>query len=227
MPVFYFYFKEGIEMRNREKDAEMMNERRVMFLEAGFRLFSSRNIDTVSLQEVADESGLGVATLYRYFVNKPRLVVAVATWKWEEYLKESREHRQDTGFEGMKAAEIFEFFLESFLELYRNHRDMLRFNQFFNVYVQAENIDPEVMKPYRDIIDDLKEGFHTIYTKGKQDGTIRTDETEEQMFSTTLHLMLAAVTRYAVGLVYAPEDAFDDETELKIMKEILLEKYRA
>ncbi len=214
-------------MRNREKDAEMMNERRVMFLEAGFKLFSSKTIDTVSLQEVADESGLGVATLYRYFVNKPRLVVAVATWKWEEYLKENRERRPSADFGEMNAAEVFEFYLESFLVLYRNHRDMLRFNQFFNVYVQAENIDPEVMKPYLDIINDLKEVFHTIYTKAKQDGTVRTDETEEQMFSTILHLMLAAVTRYAVGIVYAPEDAFDDETELKIMKEILLKKYSA
>ena len=136
-------------MWDRKKEAVMMSERRETFLESGFKLFSSKNIDTVSLQEVADESGLGVATLYRYFVNKPGLVVAVATWKWEEYLKENKARRPSANFEGMKASEIFEFYLDSFLELYRNHRDMLRFNQFFNVYVQAEHIDPDVMKPYQ------------------------------------------------------------------------------
>ena len=212
-------------MWDRKKEAVMMSERRETFLESGFKLFSSKNIDTVSLQEVADESGFGVATLYRYFVNKPGLVVAVATWKWEEYLKENKARRPSANFEGMKASEIFEFYLDSFLELYRNHRDMLRFNQFFNVYVQAEHIDPDVMKPYKEIIYDLKEFFHEIYLKAQEDHTVRTDEPEEQMFSTTLHLMLAAVTRYAVGLVYTPQDGFDAQAELETMKEIFLVKY--
>ena len=212
-------------MWDRKKEAVMMSERRETFLESGFKLFSSKNIDTVSLQEVADESGLGVATLYRYFVNKPGLVVAVATWKWEEYLKENKDRRPSADFEGMKASEIFEFYLDSFLELYRNHRDMLRFNQFFNVYVQAEHIDPDVMEPYKEIIYDLKEFFHEIYLKAQEDHTVRTDEPEEQMFSTTLHLMLAAVTRYAVGLVYTPQDGFDAQAELETMKEIFLVKY--
>ena len=212
-------------MWDRKKEAVMMSERRKTFLESGFKLFSSKNIDTVSLQEVADESGLGVATLYRYFVNKPGLVVAVATWKWEEYLKENKARRPSANFEGMKASEIFEFYLDSFLELYRDHRDMLRFNQFFNVSVQAEHIDPDVMKPYKEIIYDLKEFFHEIYLKAQEDHTVRTDEPEEQMFSTTLHLMLAAVTRYAVGLVYTPQDGFDAQAELETMKEIFLVKY--
>ncbi len=212
-------------MWDRKKEAVMMSERRETFLESGFKLFSSKNIDTVSLQEVADESGLGVATLYRYFVNKPGLVVAVATWKWEEYLKENKARRPSANFEGMKASEIFEFYLDSFLELYRDHRDMLRFNQFFNVYVQAEHIDPDVMEPYKEIIYYLKEFFHEIYLKAQEDHTVRTDEPEEQMFSTTLHLMLAAVTRYAVGLVYTPQDGFDAQAELETMKEIFLVKY--
>ena len=53
-----------------------------------------------------------------------------------------------------------------------------------------------------------------MYTRAEQDHTIRIDETEEEMFSTTLHLMFAAVTRYAVGLVYIPKSGFDAEKEL-------------
>ena len=36
----------------------------------------------------------------------------------------------------------------------------------------------------------------------------------------------AAVTRYAVGLVYIPEKGFDAMEELETMKEMLLERYR-
>ena len=46
------------------------------------------------------------------------------------------------------------------------------------------------------------------------------------MFSTTLHLMLAAVTRYAVGLVYIPESGFDAEKELEKLKEAMMLRYK-
>ena len=38
--------------------------------------------------------------------------------------------------------------------------------------------------------------------------------------------MLAAVTRYAIGLVYIPEDGFDAKKELEKLKEALLLRYK-
>ena len=66
-----------------------------------------------------------------------------------------------------------------------------------------------------------------VYERAEQDHTIRMDEPEEEMFSTTLHLMLAAVTRYAVGLVYTPESGFDAEKELEKLKEAMLLRYKS
>ena len=202
-----------------------MAKKRSDFLAKSYELFTKRNIDSVSMLEVARECGYGTTTLYRYYSTKPELVVAVAAWIWEKTIRENEERRPSRDFSGMTAAEIFDFYLESFIELYRTKRDLLRFNQFFNIYIQSEGIDQEVLKPYRDIIKGLKVGFHVMYTRAEQDHTIRTDEPEEEMFSTTLHLMLAAVTRYVVGLVYIPESGFDAERELKKMKMALLHEY--
>lgn len=83
-----------------------------------------------------------------------------------------------------------------------------------------------MLKPYRDMIDGLRTEFHVIYERAQRDQTIRMDESEEELFSTTLHLMLAAVTRYAIGLVYIPEEGFDAEKELEKLKEALLMRYR-
>ena len=82
------------------------------------------------------------------------------------------------------------------------------------------------MKPYHEMIDRLHEKFHDMYLRGEKDKTIRLDCSENEMFSTTLHLMLAAITRYAVGLVYIPENGFDPMKELEAMKEALLLKYK-
>ncbi|MCR4656155.1 MAG: TetR/AcrR family transcriptional regulator [Lachnospiraceae bacterium] len=214
-------------MAGRKKDPARTEATRNDLLKTGYELFTRKDIESVSMIEVAKESGYGTTTLYRYYSTKPKLVVAVAAWKWEQFVKEYQMKRPAPDPEKLTAAGIFEFYLDSFLELYDNHRDLLRFNQFFNVYVQSENMDAETIEPYRGVIRALKERFHNMYLKAEADHTLCTDIPEQKMFSATLHLMLAAVTRYAIGLVYRPENGFDALEELQIQKEAMLWKYGA
>lgn len=213
-------------MWSKAQGEENTGARRKELLEKGYELFSTKSIESIGMRDVAKAVGCGSTSAYRYYGSKPDFVVAVATWKWEQFREENKKRRSKVDFEGMTAAEIFEFYLDSFLVLYSNHRDLLRFNQFFNVYVQSEHIDTETLRPYQEMIGGIRDWFHKIYLKAEQDHTIRMDEPEEKMFSKTLHLMLAAVTRYAVGLVYIPENGFDAEEELAFQKEMLLDKYR-
>ena len=212
-------------MRNKAMDAAQMERKRRDFLETGFKLFAEKNIETVTLPQIAKASGYGQTTMYRYFDKKPGFVVEVATRKWEQFREENRKRIPGLDFERMTAAEIFAFYLDSFLVLYREHRDLLRFNQVFNVYVNSEKIDAGTLQPYQGMIDELKDRFHEMYLKAGQDGTVRTDEPEDKMFSKTLHLMLAAATRYAVGLVYSPVKGFDPEEELLSLKNMFLREY--
>lgn len=210
-------------MRGVGKEAVIIAAKRKEFVMKAYELFCAKNIEDVSLQDIANATDYGIATLYRYFVNKPTLVVEAATWKWQQFQNENRTRRPDTNFEGMTSAQDFEFYLDSFLELYRNHRDLLRFNQLFNIYIQSEGIDPKVLTPYLEMIHGLEMQFHNMYLMAQQDHTIRTDVPEDEMFSTTLHLMLAAVTRYAVGLVY--QGKADPEKELAALKDMLMQRY--
>ena len=107
--------------------------------------------------------------------------------------------------------------------MYRNHRNLLRFNQFFNVYVQNEEIPLEVMKPYFEVVKKLEDRFAALYERAEKDHTIRTDIPAKEMLLTSMHLMLAAVTRYAVGLVY--EGGMDPEKELVLQKNMLLREF--
>lgn len=204
---------------NPEKDAEQKAATIQKILEAGFHIFAERTIEQVKMTDVADAAGIGVATVYRHFTNKPRLVVAVSVWAWERYLKSQKAQQP----EGGTAAEDFAFFLDSFLDLYRNHRDILRFNQFFNVYVQSEEIPMEQMEPYMLMIRHLIDQFHKIVAKGQADATLCTEMSEQEMIATVIHLMLAAVTRYAVGLVYT--DGSDPERELLFLRDMLTDRF--
>ena len=52
-------------MRNLEKDAIEIAQRKQKLMEEGFRLSSEKNIDAVSMLDVVKACGCGIATLYR------------------------------------------------------------------------------------------------------------------------------------------------------------------
>ena len=122
-------------MRNVEKDEIEMTARRKAMIEKGFSLFAEKGIESVGMQEVANACGLGIATLYRYYKSKMALVLDISTRKWEEYTEYINEIRRKQPVDTMTAAEELEFYLDAYMELYRNHKDLLCFNQNFNSYV--------------------------------------------------------------------------------------------
>lgn len=213
-------------MWSKELDAELMAAKRNILLEKGFELFTGKGIESVSMQNIADKAGCGIATLYRYFDKKQGLVIAVALKKWNDFQELNQKRRANADLGSMTAAGLFEFYLDAFLMLYREQKDLLRFNQMFNLYVESAGIDRTALEPYNEMINKFDANFHMMYERAKQDDTIRTDIPEAEMFSTTLHLMLAAVTRYAVGLVYKPETGFDEMKELETLKTMMLMMYK-
>lgn len=194
-------------------------------LEAGFALFSERGIESVTMPEIAQASGVARATLYRYFSTKLDLVVAIGTWKWDEYIQQRSISLPQEDRALMTGAELLRFYLDAFLDLYRNHKDILRFNYNFNSYLQCEAGSMAQRAPYLRLLDNLVGRFHKVYQCGMEDGTLRTDLSEETMFSCAFHILMAAVTRYAVGLVYIPEGACDPESELILLEELLISRF--
>lgn len=193
---------------------------RTKILEAGFRIFAEKTIERVTMTDVAEAAGVGVATVYRYYKTKPELVLGIGTWSWEQYMSQTVG---GLDVERMTALEEFTVYLDFFLDLYRKHRDLLRFNQFFNVYVQSEDLSADEMGAYRKMIGFLAGRIHAMYQKAVQDHTLRTDIPWKEMFSATVHLMLAAVTRYAVGLVY--DGGVDPEKELILQRNMLIREF--
>ncbi len=212
--------------RNREKDEAEKAVRRQRAMEYGFRLFAEKGIDPVTMSDIAGDSGVGRPSLYRYFSSKVELVIAIGTWKWEACLREYTRRVSAEQLARMNAREHLQLYLDFFLDLYRNHRDVLRFNHYFNSYIENEHAAPEQMQSYMQVGEALAAGFHAVYQKAIEDGTLRTDVTEATMFSSVLHIMLAAATRYAAGLIYVMEGT-NPEDELVLLRNALLREFSA
>ena len=194
-------------------------------LETAFRLFTEKGIELVSIPEIAKASGVGRATVFRYFPTKLELVLAVGTQKWEEYISLYDTFLPREKMAQMTGAEYLRFYLDAFLDLYRNHGDILRFNYNFNNYLWFETGTPEQRESYLRMTDRLGRIFHELYERGQRDGTLNTEIPEPMMFSATFHIMLAAVTRYAVGLAVVYENGGDPENELIMLKDMLFSRF--
>ena len=203
-----------------EQDALQKEETNRRILDAGLSIFSEMSIDKVSMVNVADKANIGVATLYRYYRTKSELVVAVGTHAWSNFIT---EYMPLINEDKATAAEELEFFLDSFLELYRNHKRLLCFNQFFNIYIRNEAVPKKALNSYNEMVDKLAIRFHRIYVKGENDKTLCTEMSEKAMFLSIVHLMLAAVTRYAIGLVYEKDS--ESYNELILLKNMIMREF--
>ena len=212
-------------MRNLEKDEAERIYRRERMIEEGFRLFSEKGVGPVSMMEVAAACRLGVATVYRYFNTKLELVLAIGEAKWSEYGEKVKQMRAEKNADAMTAAEELAFYLDFYIDLYQNHKDILRFNQELNNYVRQEHADMEQLGPYLHSIQSFAVMFHVLYEKGKRDGTIKTDLPEEKMFAATSHIMLAVAVRYAQGLVFSADNEEDRTEEYLLLKHMILREY--
>ena len=212
-------------MRNAEKDAAEMSAKRELMLETGFKMFSEQVIEAVSMNDVAKACNLGIATLYRYFSTKLDFVITIGARQWENYYLEIEQKYSQLDGVNLTASQEFEFYLDSYITLYREHKDILRFNRNFDTYVRHEGAASEQMRPYNDAVNAFARKFHTVYLKAENDGTLRTDIPEEKLFVSAMYTMLSVSAKYAEGLIYPDNNERDMTAELLFLKDILLNAY--
>ena len=201
---------------------KMTKEQRIM--EIAFQLFSEKGIEPVTMLEVAEKSGVGRATLYRYFATKTDLVIAVGAWEWKKYIKENNEIYSGVR-DRLTGAERLRLYFDTYLDLYRNHRDVLCFNYNINSYLNYDTGTKDQKQPYITVVEQLRQRFHEVYMLGMKDGTLKPEVPESEMFNSSFHLMLAVASRYAIGLIYNPGKEMASEKELIMLEELLLSRF--
>lgn len=212
-------------MRNLQKDEIEMAEKRARMLAVGFRIFSEKTIEVATIKEIAKTCGLGYKTMFRYFGTKTALVIAIGEKIWKEYAVKVEEMYRARGGDDMNAAEELAFFLDCFIDLYRNHKDILRFIRNFETYIRHENVSKEDLGAYNAVVERFARKFHAVYQKAERDGTLKLGLPETEFFPTIMYIMLSAAEKFAEGLIYPPEHEKDMTRELELLKNMILRAY--
>lgn len=188
-------------MNKSEKQKAKENERRQRILDTAFRIFVEKKIEAVSMGEIAEAVGIGRATLFRCYSNKTELAIAVCMAQWKSYLDELDRNRPISSVQDIPAIDRFIFTLDSYIEMYLNHKELLQYNDNFNHYVTHEGVDPEQFENIHTSVYSADTRLHMMYEKAKEDHTFRTDIPEDEFIRVTVHTMMAACTYYAGGFI--------------------------
>lgn len=212
--------------RNIEKDRLEAERRRKQLIETGFRLFSEYGIENVTLQRVADEAGVGIATLYKYYLNKERLVIAISKSIWSGVWQRTLGARGADGLGELTAYEGIALYADAIIMIYREHPQFLRFSGEYKNFIRTVKTEKkhleEELREHLDELEPMRQLFHRMYERAKTDHSIRMDIPEQELFTTVTITMLSVAERYAQGLVWADDHREDQTQKLVYVKEMIL-----
>lgn len=194
---------------------------REKLIEVSKDLFLKKSIAQVTIQDIANESKIGEATVYRYFGKKINLVIDVATSISKEVAKNYFiKNDLDTGFESIKS------FYEIYLFVYEKDINYFKFLNDFDSYIEQESkYDND---EYEDTINSYKELFIEDYKKGLKDNTIEEiDDIETFYYSTTLALLNLCKKVAKEKSILRSDSLYDGKKVIKNLIDIILKSLKA
>lgn len=205
--------KTGLREKNR-------NKRYQSIVQTAERLFAESGLENVKMQNIADEEGIGVATLFRYFPRKDKLIVAVAASIMEEELYQFQLIINNTENAYKKFENIFNFLSQIVTHASKNST---KFIDAFENYVAISKEPLEDIDLYDAVREEIYILMSTLIQEGSRDGSIRKDINIKEtlisfinnfgLFSRKLALM-KAVNYYDVEV--------EPRRQLEIMKDLYL-----
>ncbi|SOC41701.1 TetR/AcrR family transcriptional regulator [Salinicoccus kekensis] len=205
------------QQNNREKKNRAI-------IEAALELFTRNSWDSVQMQDIADDAGIGIATLFRYFPKKHLIIVAVAVEILTGELDFFRDlHRRTLpGIE--KIGMVFDHMNKFGDEVSLNQA---KFIDIFDANI-GEISDYEVTAAeYFKIRNEISDIVSVLVTEGQADGSLPggksvTHEIMTMINNYGLFARKLALMKSVLELETNP----DGDAQLKILRGIYMERLR-
>ena len=130
---------------------------------AACKLFCEQGIESVKMTDVARKAQVSIASLYRYFDTKEKLVIACAVKMWGEVIQSILPNFKDNEFASLcgydKVCRIFRVYKK----LCDGHKEFVRFVALFDSYCLNNKIEPSKLADYEQIITSLYRYFSDAF----------------------------------------------------------------
>ena len=139
-------------MDNDLSSKNLKNKRILRAVSVGAELFMERGIENVRMTDIADESGIGVATLYRYFGTKTSIAIEVMTFLWRDLKSLFSGVFDSPAFTSQTGIKQLGDLMKMFIVLYSGHRDFMKLLGEFDRFVIHENVPREQLVKYEESV---------------------------------------------------------------------------
>jgi len=164
--------------------------KRNYIVETAKKLFLASSISEITIKDISSVSGIGEATVYRYFETKENLAIAVSLSIQQEILNVPQSEEPRTGLEQI------EDFFNLFKNIFVNHKDYFKFIAEFDT-LYLNNIKNKDTKEYSLSLDLFYELFKNSYKKGLEDKSIKEVKNIDLFYYTSTHSLLELCKKLA------------------------------
>ena len=182
-------------------------------------LFLEHGIEKIKMTDIAEESGIGVATLYRYFGTKSGISAAAMTYLWNDLKALFGGVFDSESFTGQTGIKQVRDLLRMFIVMYSAHKDFMRLLGEFDRMIIDEGFPKEELAEYERSVINFYPVFESAFKKGIEDGTIRSTVDPGLFYTTHAHSLTEACKKFINGEILPSDDFSDAEKELELLIE--------
>jgi AcrR family transcriptional regulator len=210
----------SMEYKKKITEAQEQIKQRVVEISCG--LFCEKGINNVKMTEIAEKADVGVATLYRWFVTKDRLVILSGIFVWNTF---------SSYLEGVFTSQVFmkkngygriSDLLGLVYAAYKGTPQYLRFLRDFDSYVSNEHISQKDLSEYEESVLQLRVPAREAYLLGLKDGSVREIDFDVFYFSAARTLMAFAQKLLCSGKILKSDSVIDPDLQFRSMIDVFL-----
>ena len=181
------------------------------------KLFLRDGIEGVKMVDIARDSNVGVATLYRHFSTKAQLAVAAATLLWEHFNTQVRELVESGPFLKLDGLGRLSTLFHTYCDAYEKHGDFVAFLDEFDRLVLRGHVSTQGMKEYAEQLDSFYPVFADSYDLGVQDGSVCPGIDFRTFYLALSHALISMAHKLRRGEVLESDDFSSGVAELRMI----------
>jgi AcrR family transcriptional regulator len=175
-------------------------------IEVSAQLFLRDGIEAVKMTDIADESGVGVATLYRYFGTKTGIAIAAMTHLWDELKNMFSGVFDSDVFKSQPGIKQVSDLMRMFIVLYEAHPAFMKLLGEFDLLIIRENVPKEALKEYDKSIINFYPVFEKAYLAGLEDGTVKEVDNIKLFYVSYAHTLMELGKKLIQGELLPSDD---------------------
>ncbi len=181
------------------------------------KLFLRDGIEGVKMVDIARDSNVGVATLYRHFSTKAQLAVAAATLLWEHFNTQVRDLVESGPFLQLDGLGRLNTLFHTYCDAYEQHGDFVAFLDEFDRLVLHGHVSTQGMKEYAEQLDSFYPVFADSYELGVQDGSVCPGIDFRTFYLALSHALISMAQKLRRGEVLESDDFSSGIDELRMI----------